>query len=99
LPQFCRFNPFVIFAAQTVPPICFRRVAMNQRCLHCQASEVAVRSESRSLALMRFAQLQRQGHLPRMCESANGQFMVCYDVADSLPKWRPAEAAIKFSAA
>lgn len=52
---------------------------MNQRCGHCKASEIAVHSGSRSLALMRFAQLQRQGHLPSMCESENGQFTVCYD--------------------
>jgi hypothetical protein len=55
---------------------------MSQRCGHCKVSVIAVQSESRSLALMRFSQLQRQGHLPTMCESANGQFTVCYDAAE-----------------
>ena len=72
---------------------------MSKQCSHCQASVIAVRSGSRSLALMRFSQLQRQGLLPSMCESANGEFTVCYDAADSLSRQRPAEAAVKFSAA
>lgn len=54
---------------------------MNGQCGCCKASVIAVRSGSRHLALMRFAQLQRQGYLPSMCEAANGEFTVCYDAA------------------
>lgn len=72
---------------------------MNKQCSHCQASVIALQSGSRSLALMRFAQLQRQGYLPSMCESASGQFTVCYDAAQVLLKQRPAESAAKFVAA
>ncbi len=64
---------------------------MNERCGHCKASAIAVQSGSRHLALMRFAQLQRQGHLPSMCESANGQYTVCYDAADRRLTERPGE--------
>ena len=80
----CRLllNYIVISPGQTVRPKCFGRVEMSQRCGHCKVSVIAVQSESRSLALMRFSQLQRQGHLPTMCESANGQFTVCYDAAE-----------------
>jgi len=66
---------------------------MSQRCGHCKASVIAVQGGSRHLALMRFSQLQRQGHLPTMCESANGQYTVCYDAADRRLAERPGEAA------
>jgi hypothetical protein len=65
---------------------------MSDRCGHCKASAIAVQSGSRHLALMRFAQLQRQGHLPSMCESANGQYTVCYDAADRSLAERPGAA-------
>ncbi len=67
---------------------------MSERCGHCQASVIAVQSGSRHLALMRFAQLQRQGHLPSMCESASGQFTVCYDAADCRLAQQPDKAAV-----
>ena len=72
---------------------------MSERCSHCQASVVAVQSGSRHLALMRFAQLQRQGHLPSMCESVNGLFTVCYDAANRSLAERPGLTAGTLSAA
>ncbi len=72
---------------------------MNERCSHCKASAIAVRSGSRHLALMRFAQLQRQGHLPSMCESANGEFTVCYDAANHSLAERPGVTVGTLSAA
>ncbi len=72
---------------------------MSQRCGLCKASAIAVQDESRNLALMRFAQLQRQGYLPCMCESVDGQFTVCYEAADTRLGQRPLLAAVGFSAA
>ncbi|TXH12705.1 MAG: hypothetical protein E6R00_11515 [Gammaproteobacteria bacterium] len=66
---------------------------MSERCGHCQASVIAVQSGSRHLALMRFAQLQLQGHLPSMCESASGLFTVCYDGANGSVTEGPGRAA------
>lgn len=61
---------------------------MSKQCLACQGSVIAVAGGSRDVALMRFAQLQRAGFLPAMCEAADGRYTVCYDVAgrtDQLP--------------
>lgn len=66
---------------------------MGERCGHCKAAVIAVQRGSRSLALMRFFQLQQQGYLPSMCESATGEFTVCYDAAHCQLAERPGEAA------
>lgn len=70
---------------------------MNQQCGHCRTSVVVVQNGSRNLALMRFSQLQRQGLLPSMCESANGAYAVCYDAADPRLKRHAGQVEPAFS--
>lgn len=66
---------------------------MGERCGHCKTAQIAVQRGPRSLALRRFFQLQRQGYLPSMCESATGEFTVCYDAANGCLVQQPGEAA------
>ena len=58
---------------------------MSQKCRHCQASVMALTGGSRTVALMRFVQLQQAGFLPAMCESADGGYSVCYDAMQRRP--------------
>lgn len=58
---------------------------MSKQCVHCQASVLALAGESRTIALMRFVQLQQAGYLPAMCEAENGRYSVCYDARERRP--------------
>ncbi len=55
---------------------------MSKQCVHCPSSVLALAGESRTVALMRFVQLQQAGYLPAMCEAENGRYSVCYDARE-----------------